>query len=169
MAMKYKVGDKVRVKKWEDLKSEYEVDEDGYICHGVVFNDEMGEYCGKELVIRYVGMDEYLCHGNNWLWQDWMFDEELSIEDVVENNTSLIEVLNRKVYRLKEVENSIKALKTKAKVSHSISHRLEGDMVTLTPNQAVIDFAVEELERERALLMSYLEKCTITVPNKEVQ
>ena len=75
MAMKYKVGDKVRVKKWEDLKSEYEVDEDGYICHGVVFNDEMREYCGKELVIRYVGMDEYLCHGNNWLWQDWMFED----------------------------------------------------------------------------------------------
>ena len=75
MAMKYKVGDKVRVKKWEDLELEYEVDEDGYICHGVVFNDEMREYCGKELVIGYVGMDEYLCHGNNWLWQDWMFED----------------------------------------------------------------------------------------------
>ena len=107
--------------------------------------------------------------GSQFREENGVLEEELSIEAVVENNVSLIEALNRKVYRLKEVENSIKALKTKAKVSHSISHRLEGDMVTLTPNQAVIDFAVEELERERAQLMSYLEKCTITVPNKEVQ
>ena len=166
MAMKYKIGDKVRVKKWEDLELEYEVDKYGSICHGVGFEKEMKKFCGKELVIKRIERDEYLCHGNDWLWQDWIFeDEKLSIEDVVENNASLIEALNRKVYRLKEVENSIKSLKTKAKVSHSISHRLEGDMVTLTPNQAVIDFAVEELERERAQLMSYLEKCAITVPN----
>lgn len=166
--MKYKVGDKVRVKKWGDLELEYKVNEYGEIHFDAGFATGMREYCGKELVIAYVMRNEYLCYDNDWTWQDWMFEgEELSIEDVVESNASLIEALNRKVYRLKEVENSIKALKTKAKVSHSISHRLEGDMVTLTPNQAVVDFAVEELERERALLMSYLEKCTITVPNEE--
>ena len=165
--MTHKVGDKVKVKKWEDLESKYEVNEYGEICFDVGFATGMRKYCGKELVIKDVWMDIYTCHGNSFSWQDWMFEEELSIEAVVENNASLIEALNRKVYRLKEIENSIKALKTKAKVSHSISHRLEGDMVTLTPNQAVIDFAVEELERERTQLMSYLEKCAITVPNKE--
>ena len=73
--MTYKIGDKVRVKKWEDLESKYEVDEYGEICFDVGFATGMRKYCGKELVIRYVGMDEYLCHGNNWLWQDWMFED----------------------------------------------------------------------------------------------
>lgn len=164
--MKYKVGDKVKVKKWEDLALEYEVDEYGEIWFDAGFSGGMKKYCGKELVVEGVRKDEYLCYDNDWIWQDWMFEEKLSIEDVVQNNASLIEALNRKVYRLKEIESSIKALKTKAKMSNSISHRIEGEMVTLTPNQAVIDFAVEELERERALLMSYLAKCTITVPNK---
>ena len=73
--MKYKVGDKVRVKKWEDLELEYKVDEDGYIYHGAFFNPEMKEFCGKEVEIEYIGMDEYLCHDNDFLWQDWMFED----------------------------------------------------------------------------------------------
>ena len=74
--MKYKVGDKVKVKEWKDLELEYKVDEDGYICYGVVFNGEMKEFCGKELVIEYIGMGDYLCHDNDWLWQDWMFEDK---------------------------------------------------------------------------------------------
>lgn len=72
--MKYKVGDKVRVKKWEDLELEYKVDEDGEIWYGVGFDEDMKEFCGKELVIRYVGDVGYLCHGNNHSWQDWMLE-----------------------------------------------------------------------------------------------
>lgn len=73
--MKYKVGNKVRVKKWEDLEMEYEVDEDGEINVGICFTEEMKEYCGKELVIRQAWIDTYSCHGNSFLWQDWMFED----------------------------------------------------------------------------------------------
>ena len=73
--MKYKVGDKVRVKKWEDLELEYKVDEYGVICHGAMFIQEMKEYCGKEFVIEQVWNDRYSCHGINYLWQDWMFED----------------------------------------------------------------------------------------------
>ena len=73
--MKYKIGDKVKVKKWEDLELEYEVDEYGDICHGAMFIQEMKEYCGKELVIEQVWNDRYSCHGISYLWQDWMFED----------------------------------------------------------------------------------------------
>ena len=73
--MKYKIGDKVKVKKWEDLELEYEVDEYGSICHGAMFIQEMKEYCGKEFVIEQVWNDRYSCHGISYLWQDWMFED----------------------------------------------------------------------------------------------
>ena len=73
--MKYKVGDKVKVRQWENLKSQYETDEYGDICHGAMFIQEMKEYCGKEFVIEQVWNDRYSCHGISYLWQDWMFED----------------------------------------------------------------------------------------------
>ena len=125
--MKYKVGDKVRVKKWEDLKSEYEVDEDGYICHGVVFNDEMREYCGKELVIGYVGMDEYLCHGNNWLWQDWMF-EDVDEYKKIDHESTIINLNDLNTTKSRQIERLMKFI---AK-DYSITNDLDYDLIRET-------------------------------------
>ena len=75
MAMKYKVGDKVRVKKWEDLKSQYETDEYGEINVGVIFVEDMKEFCGKELVIEGFNYEGYAYESNGWSWQDWMFED----------------------------------------------------------------------------------------------
>ena len=40
--MKYKVGDKVRVRQWEDLKSQYKTDEYGEINVGVIYISYFG-------------------------------------------------------------------------------------------------------------------------------
>jgi hypothetical protein len=74
--MKYKVGDKVKVKEWEDLKLEYKADEDGYIDVGVGFVDDMREFCGKELEIKKIRKHGYSCLLNEWAWEDWMFEDE---------------------------------------------------------------------------------------------
>ena len=134
--MKYKVGDKVRVKKWEDLELEYEVDEDGYIYHGAFFNPEMKEFCGKEVEIEYIGMDEYLCHDNDFLWQDWMFedvetktiriDEKQGIK-IVRNHESVIlqltELNSIKTRQLDELMKFIAHLVPKAHKDY-LSHHL---------------------------------------------
>ena len=65
--MKYKVGDKVRVRQWEDLKSQYKTDEYGEINVGVIFVEDMKNFCGKELVIEMLGFGGYLCKGNDRL------------------------------------------------------------------------------------------------------
>lgn len=102
--MKYKVGDKVRVKEWKDLELEYEVDEYGDICHGAMFIQEMKEYCGKELVIEQVWNDRYSCHGISYLWQDWMFEDvveqQIDHESVILQLTELNELTARKLVEL---------------------------------------------------------------------
>ena len=134
--MKYKVGDKARVKKWEDLKSQYKVDEYGEINVGVYFTKEMKEFCGKELVIGYVGTGAYSCHGSYSLWQDWMFedvetktiriDEKQEIK-IVRNHESVIlqltELNSIKTRQLDELMKFIAHLVPKAHKEY-LSHHL---------------------------------------------
>ena len=134
--MKYKVGDKVRVKKWGDLELEYKVDKYGSICHGVGFEKEMKEFCGKELLIKRVRKDDYLCHGNIWSWEDWMFedveiktiriDEKQEIK-IVRNHESVILQLTElnalKTRQLDELMKFIAHLVPKAHKEY-LSHHL---------------------------------------------
>ena len=136
--MKFKVGDKVRVKKWEDLELEYKVDGDGYIHHdGVAFNPKMKEYCGKELVIEYIGMDEYLCY-NGWIWQDWMFedietktiriDENQEIKIVRNHEATIINLNDLNTTKSRQIERLIKFI---AK-DYSITNDLDYDLIRET-------------------------------------
>lgn len=50
--MKYKVGDRVRIRKWNDMLNEFGLTtEDEIDCNGVYFVGEMREYCGKVVTI----------------------------------------------------------------------------------------------------------------------
>ena len=79
--MKYKVGDKVRVKSWERLVEEYGLKENElgeYIpIRNVDFTEEMKEFCGKVVTIEgkegdiyMIEEDDYWC----WAWTDEMFE-----------------------------------------------------------------------------------------------
>src|SRR5574344_823144 len=79
MESKYKVGDKVRVKSLEWYN--FNKDENGDVLphddKHLFFPKEMSEYCGKELEVRCVNPNgEYFLKGNEWMWEDWMFEEE---------------------------------------------------------------------------------------------
>ena len=65
--MKYKVGDKVRVRK--DLKVGG--------SYGVYFNDDMAKFIGEEVTIDYVGPISYRIKEDtfNWSWTDEMFED----------------------------------------------------------------------------------------------
>lgn len=79
--MKYKVGDKVKIKSknwYLDNK-----DEDGYVFFGkATFVDDMAEYCGREakIVCFNYGGAEYLIDIDNgeWSWTDEMFEDSTS-------------------------------------------------------------------------------------------
>ena len=52
---RYEVGDRVLVKEWDDMASEYGIDEDGDIKTGApFFVKDMKKYCGRIMTISSV-------------------------------------------------------------------------------------------------------------------
>ena len=70
--MKYKVGDKVKVRSWEEMEKQYGLDFDGDINISVCFVKSMREYCGKILTINRVCSDHYNMAESCWNWTDEM-------------------------------------------------------------------------------------------------
>lgn len=54
---RYKVGDKVIVREWEDMEKEFGLDSNGDIKCELLFLSGMKKYCGKELTISRQTMD----------------------------------------------------------------------------------------------------------------
>lgn len=86
--MKYKVGDRVRIKSLDWYN-------DNKDCIGNVecgfyhFIKEMTKYCGKILTIGEVYRNEYgLQEGENFIWTDEMFDSIIENPDDVESKAS---------------------------------------------------------------------------------
>lgn len=84
--MKYKVGDKVRIKSWEWYNNSNK-NKNGHIqsYNEVLFNAGMTNYCGCHAEIIEVSRStkgEELVRldidGGNWAWYDWMFEENIS-------------------------------------------------------------------------------------------
>ena len=77
--MKYKVGDKVKVKslEWYNSKKEYE---DGFFVGRVRFDKDMSNYCGKTAVITKANENSLYykidIDRGSWFWYDWMFEDE---------------------------------------------------------------------------------------------
>ena len=54
-----KVGDKLRVRDWEDMEREFGLDRDGDIKCTPFFIEEMRKFCGKVVNVNYVAYDKY--------------------------------------------------------------------------------------------------------------
>jgi len=67
MELRYRVGDKVRVR--NDLEA--------YKIYGLYFNEDMAKLIGKEVTIDYVSSFGYRIKedGEQWLWKDEMFED----------------------------------------------------------------------------------------------
>jgi len=79
--LKYKVGDKVRVKTWERLVEEYGLKEDELGRHipigGRCFIEDLKEFCGKVVTIAGIVRNTYIIHEDEydcWEWTDEMFE-----------------------------------------------------------------------------------------------
>lgn len=54
-----KVGDKLRVREWEDMEREFGLDRDGDIKCTPFFIEEMRKFCGKVVNVNEVAYDPY--------------------------------------------------------------------------------------------------------------
>lgn len=104
--LKFKVGDKVRVKslKWYDS----EKNSNGNIMKGRIFTDDMIEYCGQILTIEAVCGDYYEVEGNSNYWQDWMLEDEAVTEEKQE-------VMKTKVMTKKHAQDVVRCTKYRLK------------------------------------------------------
>ena len=88
--LKFKVGDKVRVKSLEWYNENKDVFGDIIISKKYIFLDRMAEYCGKVLEITEI-CDDYFRTGNDYIWQDWMLEDEpinetQEVEQLIKNS-----------------------------------------------------------------------------------
>ena len=75
--MKFKVGDRVRVRQWDDMAKEFGVNKSGQInTPGIEFYEEKKKFCGKILEIKGVVEWTYhvSCSANSWIWLDCMLE-----------------------------------------------------------------------------------------------
>ena len=75
--MKYKVGDKVKVKSWEELSKIGVHDLDGDIKHrdgDLLFITSMKHLCGNEYIIKNVNYNSYDLEGVDFTFEDWMLE-----------------------------------------------------------------------------------------------
>lgn len=75
--MKYKVGDKVRVRQWDDMVEEFGESAGSIDTPACSFEEDMRLYCGTIVTIKEVKDDEsyYIEEDNeDWFWTDDMFE-----------------------------------------------------------------------------------------------
>ena len=76
--MKFKVGDKVKVRSWEDMRDEFGTDEDGDIIikeEKVYFLEKMSALCGTAQIISVVHDGYYLLkNAEGWIFTDEMLE-----------------------------------------------------------------------------------------------
>ena len=79
--MKYKVGDKVRVKSLEWYDINYA--DGGFTIDGNWFDADMSVFCGKVANVKRVSHDFYQLDidGGEWCWYDWMLEDEPTISE----------------------------------------------------------------------------------------
>ncbi len=111
--MKYKIGDKVRVRQWDEMEKEFGLDPWGDIKCDCIFTRDMREYCGKVFTIRNAFSRVYHldgCKSDLGFW--WGF-----------TNDMLVPVIGKKIVittdgkttlaRLYEDEKVVKTAKAK--------------------------------------------------------
>ena len=90
--MKYKVGDKVKVRKWDDMASEFDIDSNGDIKIPLFyFTREMERFCGKIVTIqeKLVDLDDIEYYeiiedvNHEFFFSNDMFEDEFTVPILV--------------------------------------------------------------------------------------
>ena len=81
---KYKVGDRVRVRDWDDMEKEFGLDSDGDINSNICFTEKMREYCGNVYEIVTASRSQYRLEGcGTWIFtEDMFYPEDFRKEDL---------------------------------------------------------------------------------------
>lgn len=96
---KYKVGDRVRVREWEDMAKKFGINGDGNIKSRILFVRDMKLFCGKTVTISNVGEGYYRIKEDNgsWRWTNCMLVRtDFCLDDITDE--MIIELRNGRIY-----------------------------------------------------------------------
>ena len=103
--MKYKVGDKIKIREWEDMEKEFGLDYNGNIKCECTFVRNMKRYCGKTLeILKITAKGNYFVEGNCFTFSDDMIVNEnemkewkMFVKTQKELNMVVDELIKRKI------------------------------------------------------------------------
>lgn len=96
----YNIGDKVTIRQWEDMESEFGLNEYGEIKVPKCFTEPMKQYCGQTLSIVHVRrhvpptFDSYYLDGSSKIFSSPMFEQSyvcastLTFDDLLKGATA---------------------------------------------------------------------------------
>lgn len=79
--MKYKVGDRVLIRQWDDMEKEFGLDGCGDIKCRFYFTEKMKMHCGRVLTVKQASGHYYLMKedSNQWSWSDDMIERRVDM------------------------------------------------------------------------------------------
>ena len=99
--MKYKVGDKVKIREWDDMVDEFGLNDDGDIPCLQTFVTNMTKYCGTIMTIKENEYGYYLMDDDKdaWSWSDDMIEglAQESDGDIMSSNGKLNKGIDSKM------------------------------------------------------------------------
>ena len=93
---KYKVGNKITIRQWEDMAKEYGYSSLGNILVKYAFTKDMKSMCGRTYKINYVNSEGgYRIEGSTALISDGMIEPELETIVIYRKGTDTIGILKK--------------------------------------------------------------------------
>lgn len=113
--MRYKVGDKVRVRDWDDMEKEFGINEENIPIPGCYFVDLMKKYCNCIVTISELTInDKYLVKEDSYgfCWCDEMFDPLDPLNNVLDE---MMKKINQYDKEIEEMKKKTKPIQPKQK------------------------------------------------------
>lgn len=141
--MKYKSGDKVKIRQWDDMALEFGVDDDGDIKMPIYFIKDMQQFCGRIVTIknRCVGLD-------NEEYYDIVEDTEQAFcfsDDMFEDEFLSPILIGVDIYNLvKELSDKFLGDSPDMSESEKAAYNLGKEQILSLLNQSLNEFFSEE-------------------------
>lgn len=169
--MRCKVGDKVRVRQWDDMAKESGLNDCGDINNG--FTQSMKHFCGRIYEIYKVYNYYYILKDESIVF-DWCFTDEM-LEDVVSPSLETPKTQKESEKKMKKqktqrerLEEQLKKYQGNSNV-YSIEIVIPGKVVKVTMNDFVNSTYVmkcheeDEFSLEKAIILAYTKSSAINL------
>lgn len=175
--MRCKVGDKVRVRQWDDMEKESGLNDCGDINNG--FTQSMKHFCGRIYEIYKVYNYYYILKDESIVF-DWCFTDEM-LEDVVSPSLETPKTQKESEKKMKKqktqrerLEEQLKKYQGNSNV-YSIEIVVPGKVVKVTMNDFVNSTYVmkcheeDEFSLEKAIILAYTKSSAINLTPEGIE